>query len=87
MKEEVKKIILGFFTDRFGDGSSKRGIMWATYLLWSVEIFANLFWGFKLDISLSVQLFSFLTTTIVLVFGEQIADWIEKRSKKNDEPK
>ena len=83
--KNIKEIILGFFTDKYGDGSAKRGVLWSTLLVWFITIFANLFWGRVLEVSLKVQLFSFLTTALVLVFGEQIANWIEKR--KADQPK
>lgn len=73
----MKEVIKGFFTGASGEGSSKRGIMWCTFFLWVIVILANLFKGYTLDVSLSVQLFSFLTTSIVLVFGEQIGAWIK----------
>ena len=81
--KNLKEILLGFFTDKYGDGSAKRGVLWSTLVVWFITIFANLFWGRVLEVSLKVQLFSFLTTALVLVFGEQIANWIEKR-KGND---
>lgn len=68
--------------------SSKRVIMYASFLLFAFEIISNIIWCKTLENSLQVQLFSLVLTCLGLVFGEQAKTFIDasKKGNKTDQP-
>ncbi len=70
----------GVFTDKDGNPSSKRIILFTLILVFVAVVFINLLMGKNLDSVLKEQLFYLVIYTLATVFGENVTGIFKKKT-------